>query len=540
MDTVRFALAQMNPVVGDCAGNAEKILDFARKAAEGGASLVVTPELSLCGYPPEDLVLREEFLAACRAELESLAARLEEAGCPPAVVGFPEKDEGRIYNAAALLRGGRVEGIYRKHKLPEYGVFDEPRLFSEGSEPFVFRIGGIRAGLLICEDTWYPEPALEAWGAGAELIVSVNASPFSVGKDAERLAAARSNVTSAGLPLIYVNIAGGQDELVFDGRSFVLSAEGEPVSQLPACEECLGFVSYGPEGFGSASHPPAEASEAETVYEVLKTAVRDYIGKNRFPGAIVGLSGGVDSALVLCIAADALGPERVRAVMMPTRFTADMSREDAETLAKNLGVRYDVIPVGGVFDTYMELLAPHFEGKPWDATEENIQARVRGMILMALSNKTGSLVLTTGNKSETAVGYSTLYGDLAGGFAVIKDVLKTRVYELCRWRNSVSAVIPERILTRAPSAELREGQKDQDSLPDYAVLDAIISAYVEKRLPRAAIEEMPGMKPETVRRIIALIHRNEYKRRQSPVGPKITVLGFGRDWRYPMTGRFTF
>lgn len=540
MKKVRFALAQTNSLVGDCKGNAEGLLAMAGRARDAGAALMLTPELSLCGYPPEDLVLRSEFLEACREELAGLARRLSEAGCPPALIGFPEESDGRIYNAAALLKEGRIAAIYRKHCLPEYGVFDEPRLFSEGAGPLVIDVDGVRAGVVICEDLWRPHPALEAKRAGAEMLLSLNASPFSLGKEAERIRAARAHASAIGLPLLYGNLCGGQDELVFDGRSFALDAAGELCLRLPACEEALVLADFDGTRFSSSLPAPADEPEDKLVYDVLKRAVRDYVEKNRFPGVIVGLSGGVDSALVLCIAADALGPERVRAVMMPTRFTAGMSQEDARMLAGNLGVRYDVIPVGGIFDAYMKLLSPCFEGRPWDATEENLQARARGMILMALSNKTGSLVLTTGNKSETAVGYSTLYGDLAGGFAVIKDVLKTRVYALCRYRNAAGAVIPERILTRPPSAELREGQKDQDSLPDYAQLDAIISAYVEKRMPRQEIERIPGMCPETVRRIIALIHRSEYKRRQSPVGPKISNLGFGRDWRYPMTGRFTF
>ena len=540
MEKVRFAIAQTNPLVGDLKSNAEKLFEMGARSKAAGAALMLSPELSLCGYPPEDLVLRSEFLAACKETLESLAARLFEAGCPPALVGFPEAARGRIYNAAAFLKDGRIAGIYRKHRLPEYGVFDEPRLFSEGADPLVIEVEGLRAGVIICEDLWYPEPAAQSKAAGAQLLLSLNASPYSIGKEAKRLEVARANASAIGLPVLYANQAGGQDELVFDGQSFALDAKGREALRLSPFEEQLAFADFSSGRFSEEAAEPVNPQESAVVYGALKCAVRDYIGKNRFPGAIVGLSGGVDSALVLCIAADALGPDRVRAVMMPTRFTADMSLEDARKLAGNLGVRYDVIPVGGLFAAYMDLLLPYFEGKPWDATEENIQARARGMVLMALSNKTGGLVLTTGNKSETAVGYSTLYGDLAGGFAVIKDVLKTRVYELCRYRNSLKSVIPERILTRAPSAELREGQKDQDSLPDYAVLDAIISAYVEKRMPREAIERLPGMTPETVRRIIALIHRSEYKRRQSPVGPKISALGFGRDWRYPMTGRFAF
>lgn len=537
----KVVFAQINPMVGDIAGNAAKILTEAREAAASGASVFVTPELSICGYPPEDWVSRKEFLASCGDAVRKLASDLRDLTDLAVIVGTSVQKDGRTYNAAALIRNGAVEAFYLKHHLPEYGVFDEPRLFAPGEGALVFTAGGVRFGILICEDGWYPDPAAEARAAGAEVLLSINASPFSVGKADERLKTARNCLTSTGLPAVYVNMVGGQDELVFDGGSFVLNGDGTVISRLPEFREACGEAVFAPGGRILSDAAPSEPlEEDESVYRALMLAVQDYVGKNRFPGVILGLSGGVDSALTLAIAADALGPDRVRAVMMPTEYTADISLEDAEKLARTLGVRYDVIAISSVFNQYMTMLNPYFEGRPWDVTEENLQARIRGMILMALSNKTGALVLTTGNKSESAVGYSTLYGDLAGGFALIRDVLKTRVYRLCAWRNRQEPVIPERILTRAPSAELREGQKDEDSLPPYAVLDRIIESYVEKRMAPGDIARLDGMNPETVKRIITMIHRSEYKRRQSPTGPRISPVGFGRDWRYPITGKVNF
>ena len=468
-----------------------------------------------------------------------MAAELHPLGDIAVLVGAPVRQDDRVYNGAALLRGGRVEAVYCKHHLPEYSVFDEPRFFAEGRKPLVFTAGGVRFGVEICEDCWYADTSEQSKRSGAEVILALNASPFYAGKASERLEAVRRCVSrSSGLPVVYVNTVAGQDEFVFDGGSFVLDGEGALRARLPEFREAVGWAEFSDGGtFLSSSGDSGALGSDASVYEALVLAVRDYVGKNRFPGAIVGLSGGVDSALTLCIAVDALGAERVRAVMMPTEYTASISLEDAEQLARALGVRYDVIPIGGIFGEYLGLLKPYFEDRPWDATEENLQARIRGMVLMALSNKSGSIVLTTGNKSEGAVGYSTLYGDLAGGFAVIRDVLKTRVYRLCRHRNEISNVIPERILTRAPSAELRPGQKDEDSLPPYPVLDRIIECYVERGMTPSEIEREGGMNPETVRRIISAMHRAEYKRRQSPVGPRVSPLGFGRDWRYPITGK---
>jgi NAD+ synthetase len=556
---VKIAIAQINCVVGDLAGNAAKILRYCEDARAAGASLILTPELALCGYPPEDLLLRDGFYRDCADALSRLAGKVTGIAL---VVGHPHQEDGRRYNAASVIRDGRILGTYYKNTLPNYTVFDEERYFEAGVAPYVFQVGETRFGLNICEDTWGPLGPLtarpdhddvqvginicaDAWQAvapraareaGAHVLLVLNASPYHLGKQASRDDVMRERVSETGMALVYANLVGGQDELVFDGASFALDKRGEKVCQLPLFEEALDFVTFvdGEPQRGAIAQPqPVEAE----VYKALCLGVRDYIGKNRFPGAIVGLSGGVDSALTLCIACDALGAERVRAVMMPSRYTAPMSLEDSRDLVRNLGVRYEEIPIGPAFDAFLGLLAKEFAGRPVDATEENLQARIRGTLLMALSNKFGAIVLTTGNKSEMAVGYATLYGDMAGGFAVIKDILKTLVYRLCAYRNAVKRVIPERVLTRAPSAELRPNQTDQDSLPPYEVLDAIISAYMENDLsPMEMVAK--GLDAESVRRVVEMIHRSEYKRRQAPIGIRITHRGFGKDWRYPITSRY--
>lgn len=558
-NTVRIAIAQINCVVGDLAGNAARILQCCEDARSAGANLLLTPELALCGYPPEDLLLRDGFYRDCANALERLA---REVSGITLVVGHPHRDDGKRYNAASVIRDRRIIGTYYKHVLPNYTVFDEERYFEPGDNPYVFQVGEIRFGLNICEDTWGPLGPLtthpdgpdvqlginicaDAWQAvapraareaGAQVLLVLNASPYHMGKQASRHDVMRERVTETGMPLVYANLVGGQDELVFDGGSFVLDRRGEKVCQLPLFEEALGLVTFtdGEPEPGPIAKP--EAVEAE-VYKALCLGVRDYVAKNRFPGVIVGLSGGVDSALTLSIACDALGAERVRAVMMPSQYTAQMSLDDSREIARNLRVRYDEIPIGPAFDAFLGLLAKEFAGRPVDAAEENLQARIRGTLLMALSNKFGSIVLTTGNKSEMAVGYATLYGDMAGGFAVIKDILKTLVYRLCRYRNGIARVIPERVLTRAPSAELRPNQTDQDSLPPYDVLDAIISAYMEYDLSAAEMVAQ-GFDADNVKRVVEMIHRSEYKRRQAPIGIRITHRGFGKDWRYPITSRY--
>ena len=536
MTGLKIAIAQINCTVGDVAGNAARILRAAEEAAVQGADLLLTPELALAGYPPEDLLLRPDFYRACDEALASLAR-----GLPlPAIVGHPASHAGARYNAASLLRDGHIESTYYKHRLPTYEVFDEARYFRPGSAPGVFTVKGVRCGVNICADVWEAAPAAVARDAGAEVLLVLNASPFHMGKQATRHATLRHRVEENGIPAIYCNMVGGQDELVFDGASFVLDAEGRLTHQLPVLAEALTLVEIQNGHILPGEQVPAPPIEAE-VYAALVLGVRDYLGKNGFPGVIIGLSGGIDSALTLAIAVDALGADKVRAVMMPSPWTAQMSLDDSREMIRRLGVQYDEIPIADAMQQFAVLLAPTFSAlgpKPdWDTTDENLQARIRGMILMALSNRTGRLVLTTGNKSEMAVGYATLYGDMAGGFAVIKDVAKTFVYRLAEYRNTLSDVIPQNIITRPPSAELKPGQTDQDSLPPYAVLDAIIEAYMERdQSPREIIAG--GLPEADVRRVVTLLKRNEYKRRQAPPGIRISRRAFGKDWRYPITSRY--
>ena len=533
---VRVAIAQINCTVGDLEGNARRILDMARQAAAAGADLVLTPELSLTGYPPEDLLLRRSFYAASDRALADLAARLLQFSDLRVVVGHPLEREGQRFNAASVLHGGLVAGTYCKHDLPNYDVFDERRYFTPDNRPLVIDVRGTRFGINICEDTWFPYAPECAASAGAQVLLVLNASPFHMGKQPQRFATMRANVSRFGMPLVYANLVGGQDELVFDGASFVLDAAGATQTMAPQFVEHLLLTDF-VDGVPQAGTVDDQGSDEAQVYAALKLGVRDYLGKNGFPGAIIGMSGGIDSALTLAVAVDALGADKVRAVMMPSQFTADISWLDSRDMVERLGVRYDELPIKPVFDGFLATLAREFRGLPWDATEENIQARIRGTLLMALSNKHGSIVLTTGNKSEMAVGYCTLYGDMAGGFAVIKDIRKTLVYRLAHYRNSLGAVIPERIITRAPSAELRPNQTDQDSLPEYDVLDAIIERYMEQG---ASLREIvaAGFDEADVRKVLQLIRLNEYKRRQAPVGIRVTHRGFGRDWRYPVTNRY--
>ena len=533
---IKVAVAQINCSVGDLEGNSRKIVEAAERAVAQGADLLVTPELSLTGYPPEDLLLRRAFYAASDAALLELAAQLLRFPELAVVVGHPIAREGRRFNAASVLQGGMIVGTYFKHDLPNYDVFDEQRYFTPDNRPFVFDVKGTAFGVNICEDSWFHYAPECAQAAGAQVLLALNASPFHLGKQQQRLETMRANVSHFGLPLVYSNLVGGQDELVFDGASFVLAADGGVDASAPYFQEALLFANSST-AFRSLERSRRSRLSRALAYDALVLGVRDYVGKNGFPGALIGLSGGVDSALTLAIAVDALGADNVRVVMMPSQFTATMSLEDAELLARNLGVRHDVLPIKPAFDAFLATLAAEFRGLSWDTTEENLQARIRGTLLMSLSNKYGSIVLTTGNKSETAVGYSTLYGDLAGGFAVIKDILKTLVYRLCRHRNGISPVIPERILTRAPSAELKAGQTDQDSLPPYDVLDEIITRYMEEGESIADIVSA-GWTKRVVRQVVRMIRGSEYKRRQSPVGIRVTHRSFGRDWRYPITNRF--
>lgn len=550
--SVKVALAQINVTVGDLQGNAQRIVDAARRAHAQGARLVLFPELALCGYPPEDLLLRPAFMRACAETLAGCAASLADLQGLVVVVGHPHQfgDRGDVrsksvavqqrFNAASVLAAGQVIATYCKRELPNYQVFDERRYFLSGRDaghpPVVVDVGGLRFGITICEDAWFDEPARVAKEAGAQVLCVLNASPFHLGKHAEREQRMAERARAAGMPLLYSHLTGAQDEVVFDGASFAVDATGTVRARAPMFEEALALVDVGPDGVRGEIAP--EPSIEAQAWGALVTGVRDYIGKNGFPGAIIGLSGGVDSALVLAIAVDALGADKVRTVMMPSPYTADISWIDARDMAQRLGVRYDEISIVPMFDAFRASLAKEFAGLKEDATEENIQARIRGTLLMALSNKFGAIVLTTGNKSEMATGYCTLYGDMAGGFAVIKDVAKTLVYRLARWKNAQGReVIPERIITRAPSAELRPDQKDQDSLPPYEVLDGILERYMENDEPIEAIVAA-GFDPADVERVTRLIKLNEYKRRQAPVGIRITHRAFGRDWRYPITSKF--
>ena len=569
--TLTTCVAQLNFVVGDLTGNAQKIVDAARQAYAQGARLVLTPELSICGYAAEDLFLRPVFIQACEDALQQVAHDLQDLKNLCVVVGHPAWADREnplaktrsvsapsLVNAASVVSEGRVVAFYAKQHLPNYQVFDERRYFVPGQASCVFEAGDeqnsqrTRVGLLICEDAWFDEPALKAKQAGAEMLVVINASPFHVGKGMERETVMRQRVLACGLPLIYAHLVGGQDEVVFEGHSFALNAQGNVAARAPSFVEHLMYVK------AQQTHAQASpnlslnvlpqqlaqprSSEAD-LWDALVLGVRDYIGKNGFPGALLGLSGGIDSALVLAIAVDALGPDRVRTVMMPSPYTADISWLDAREMAQRMGVQYDEISILPEFEAFTQSLAKEFAGLPLDATEENIQARIRGTLLMALSNKSGRIVLTTGNKSEMATGYCTLYGDMAGGFAVIKDVVKTQVFELARWRNAHDPYgrganpIPERIITRPPSAELRPDQKDQDSLPPYEVLDEILERYMEND---ESIESLlaSGLKAEDVDKVTRLIKINEYKRRQAPLGIRVTHRSFGKDWRYPITNKF--
>ena len=549
---MKVALAQINATVGDLEGNAQRIVNAARRAYGQGVHLVVAPELALTGYPPEDLLLRPAFMSACEQALRGIARELMSSEGLHVLVGHPHQfgDRGDVrtkstsqplrFNAASVLAGGRIVGTYCKRELPNYQVFDERRYFASGRDagmkPLVFEVGGTRVGVLICEDAWFDEPGASAKAAGAQVLAVLNASPFHLDKAGEREARMAERARATGLPVLFSHLAGGQDEVVFDGASFGVNARGEIGVRGPSFDEAL--VTAEIEGGavrGTVQPLPSLESQA---WQALVVGVRDYLGKNGFPGAILGLSGGIDSALVLAIAVDALGADKVRCVMMPSPYTADISWIDARDMAKRLGVQYDEISISPMFDSFRAALAPQFEGLAEDTTEENIQARIRGTLLMALSNKTGRIVLTTGNKSEMATGYCTLYGDMAGGFAVIKDVAKTLVYRLARWKNAQGAeVIPERIITRAPSAELRADQTDQDSLPPYDILDAILALYMEED---QSVDDIvaAGFERTTVERVTRLIKVNEYKRRQAPVGIRITHRAFGRDWRYPITSKF--
>jgi NAD+ synthase (glutamine-hydrolysing) len=536
---LRIALAQIDLLVGDVHGNVARLIREAGRArSELGADLVLFPELALSGYPPEDLLFHRGLRLQIQQGLEQLRVAMPEIGI---LVGYPEYEEGNIYNAAQLMRGGRVLAHYRKACLPNYRVFDEKRYFKPGTQAAVVDYDGFRLGILICEDTWERGPAAAARAQGAEALLVINASPYEIHKQRERERVVADRIAELSLPVAYVNLVGGQDELIFDGNSFVMDARGQLTMRAPAFEEGLFTAELQRAPGGRVEPSPAavspELSDEASVYHALVLGVRDYVDKHRFPGVVMGLSGGVDSALTLAIAADALGAERVQAVMMPSRYTSQMSQDDAAAQARALGVRFSSISIEGMFDATLQALREEFAGLRPDATEENIQARCRGLLLMAISNKTGRMLLTTGNKSEMAVGYATLYGDMAGGFAPIKDCSKLLVYRLARYRNQLSPVIPQRVIERAPSAELRPNQFDTDSLPPYEVLDPILEAFIEEDLSVEEICER-GYERAVVARVLDMVKRAEYKRRQAPPGVRVSRRAFGRDWRYPITNGY--
>ncbi len=574
---LKICVLQLNYCVGDLAGNAQKIIDAASTAYAKGARLVVTPELAICGYAAEDLFLRASFIQGCDDAVNQVAHALAGLKGLTVVVGAPVAAGDSLrtksvavqhrHNAARVLREGVVISTYAKRELPNYQVFDERRYFTPGNGACVFEAEGVKVGLLICEDAWFEKPAQDAKDAGGELLVVINASPFHMGKGAERERMMQQRVKAVGLPLVYAHLVGGQDEIVFEGRSFALLPSGAVAGRAPSFKEDLFEISVetaenaskkvanqpldqqipvraAPESIANlmATIQPEQTDDAD-LWDALVLGVRDYLGKNGFPGALLGLSGGIDSALVLAIAVDAIGADKVRTVMMPSPYTADISWIDAREMAQRMNVRYDEISIIPEFEAFKASLANDFKGRAEDTTEENIQARIRGTLLMALSNKFGSIVLTTGNKSEMATGYCTLYGDMAGGFAVIKDLAKTTVFRLARWRNAHDpygtghSPIPERIITRPPSAELKADQTDQDSLPPYEVLDAILERYMEND---ESIEGIiaAGFDRAVVERVTRLIRINEYKRRQAPVGIRVTHRSFGKDWRYPITNKF--
>ncbi|WP_027966173.1 NAD+ synthase [Halomonas halocynthiae] len=535
MQDLTLVMAQMDSLVGDILGNTERVIETVREARiEHGADVVVLPEMVLTGYPPEDLLLRPSMETRLRQARARMAAKI--ARDVMVIVGYPGRREGQSWNLAGVLYNGEWLGEYAKQALPNYEVFDERRYFSAGTEPLVIEHKGARLGILICEDLWSQEPIVRARDAGADILVSLNASPFHQNKPEERLARLQQCAHEVNLPLVYVNMVGGQDELVFDGGSTCVDADGQLKVQAP--HWCVGlmpvqFIEQEGRWEPQAGEIEPRVSAEENLYCALVVGLQDYVNKNRFDGVVLGLSGGIDSALSLAIAVDALGPDRVHAVMMPYQYTADISKEDAAEQAALLGVSYDVMPIEPMVEAFTETLAESFAGSERDTTEENLQSRCRGVLLMAISNKKGLMVLTTGNKSEIAVGYSTLYGDMVGGYNAIKDVYKTWVYRLASWRNEQSPAIPQRVIDRPPSAELAPGQQDSDSLPEYDVLDAILVRYIEGDMSAEAIIEA-GFAREDVYRVVTLVDRSEYKRRQAAVGVRVTQRGFGRDRRYPI------
>ena len=537
--TISIGIVQENPIVGDIEGNLQLAINAIDKLSkQSSPDIFVFTEMFLTGYPPEDLILRDDMLDASYEAVEKLCDVKPESFI---VIGYPKKEGDSIFNCAGVLRNKSVITEYKKQELPNYEVFDEKRYFQSGKGPGIFEVNGLRVGLSVCEDIWHENVIKQLHEKKTDLILNINASPFHLDKIKERKVLISGHAINYSLPIVYANQVGGQDELVFDGTSMVMDGDGQQILQLEKFKEDYKIINFISDQDGKLSSEKREEipedKELEEVYKALVLGAKDYIQKNNFPGVLIGSSGGIDSALTAAIAADAIGPEKVRTFMLPFKFTSDMSVEDSEKLAVNLGIKHSVIPIGEIYESFADSLKDEFSGLEPDITEENLQSRCRGVILMALSNKSGELVLTTGNKSETAVGYSTLYGDTAGGFGVLKDVPKTLVYELSRYRNTISHVIPDRIIDRPPSAELAPDQQDSDSLPDYAILDKIIELYVEQDKSKVEIEES-GIDKSMVDRVIRLIDLSEYKRRQAPLGVKITSRGFGKDRRYPITNKF--
>jgi len=536
LNTLNILMAQMNTLVGDFEGNTQKVIEAMTVAERAhDAPIVVCPELTLSGYPPEDLLLRPSIGLRVRESLDVICASMN--GSAYLVIGYPLRIDGALYNAAGVLHRGKIVAEYRKQSLPNYQVFDEKRYFTQGEAACVVTINGVAVGLSICEDIWERAPAVQAAAAGAQLLLNINSSPYHQGKRLERWETVSARAKEAGIPIVYVNQVGGQDELVFDGGSFAVTADGTVASAAPCFEEGMYWLqadfSEQPATIIGPVHS-APPQELQATWQALVLGVRDYVNKNHFRGVVLGLSGGVDSALTLAIAVEALGADRVEAIMMPFRYTSQMSVEDAAEQARVQGVTHKVISIEPIYEAFMASLQSEFAGTRPDTTEENLQARCRGVLLMSISNKKGFLVLTTGNKSEMAVGYSTLYGDMAGGFDVLKDVPKTLVFALCHYRNSLGPCIPQRVIDRPPSAELAPDQKDEDSLPPYDILDRILALYIEEDYSAEAIIAT-GIDREQVNRVLRLVDMNEYKRRQAPIGVRITRRGFGRDRRYPIT-----
>ena len=537
---ITIALAQIDLIVGDITGNTTRILDCCEQVrVESQADLIVFPELSISGYPPEDLLLHSGLKRRVAEAIELIRKQVSGIAV---LIGFPEYSGNVIYNSCVVFEN-TVEIIrYRKHVLPNYSVFDEKRYFESGKETAVFKLKDTKIGINICEDIWYPDPAKRCKEAGAELIIVINGSPYEKGGQIKRETIVTERISEIMLPIVYLNMVGGQDELVFDGASFVMNTEGEITYRAPSFEEALDVIELSVKAKQKVPLITSIAerlSEEESIYRALVKGTRDYITKHKFPGVVLGLSGGIDSALTLAIACDAIGSDKVRAIMMPYTYTSKMSLEDAELQSSILNIQYDILPIETLYDASLELLKPIFVGRDMDTTEENIQARARGVLLMAISNKTGLMLLTTGNKSEMAVGYATLYGDMAGGFAPLKDCTKTLVKRLANYRNTISEVIPRRVIEREPSAELRENQQDCDSLPPYDVLDPILEAFIEEDLSVMEIVDR-GYDRATVISILEMVKRNEYKRRQAPPGIRISNRAFGRDWRYPITSGYNF